>query len=371
MIKIVEKASPKDFFKAGVIANKDYPLYVSLFDQDLKRFLSQDNPLFSKFGEGTFFTAYLDGKPVGRVVAHIHTKSNEKFGLKRGYFGYFDCIDNNAVASELLKAVESYHQSKGMIEVHGNFNLTAMQQVGVMTEGFETAPYTDQVYNAPHIPRLLETCGYAKYFPMSTFELDLTKFDPSSLKSVKVEKVLSDNKYNFLNIKKKDFSTHMESVRAVLNDGFANNPMFVPLTQEEFHFQAKDMMWIIDEKISSLVEFEGEPVGTVVCIPDLNPFLKATGSKLSIKTPLAFLKHKMNRDRAVIIFYSVAHKMHGQGINPAMLYKVTTALKERGYNSLGITWIADENISSLRQMEKIGAKKMHQLYLYKKDIQDA
>ena len=76
----------------------------------------------------------------------------------------------------------------------------------------------------------------------------------------------------------------------------------------------------------------------------------------------------MNKDRAVIIFYSVGMKNHGKGLNTAMLYKVTTALKEQGYNSLGITWIADVNTASLRQMEKMGGKKLHGLHLFSKEI---
>jgi hypothetical protein len=54
------------------------------------------------------------------------------------------------------------------------------------------------------------------------------------------------------------------------------------------------------------------------------------------------------------------------GLNPAMLYKVTSSLKERGYESLGFTWIADENIASIRQIEKLGASQLHKLHLFKK-----
>ena len=371
MIEIKEKGPFKEFFEAGITANANNPEYVSLFYPDLERFLTQDNPLFKHYGKGTYLTAYKDNKPVGRVVAHIHNKSNEKFNWKRGYFGYFDCIDDLEVSQKLLNAVEEYHKAQGMTEIHGNFNLTAMQQVGVMTKGHENHHYTDQVHNAKHIPKLLEASGYGAYFPMSTFEIDLSSFDPEKLHSQKVQNVLKSNDYSFLNIKRKDFSKCLESVKHVLNDGFSENPMFVPLTSEEFMFQAKDMMWIIDEKISSIVEYKNKPVGTLVCIPDLNPFLKTTGSKIGWKTPFAFLKHKMTKNRAVIIFYSVAKECHGQGINPAMLYQVMTNLKSRGYKSLGLTWIADVNKASLRQVEKLGATKLHELHLYKKEIENA
>ena len=43
-------------------------------------------------------------------------------------------------------------------------------------------------------------------------------------------------------------------------------------------------------------------------------------------------------------------------------------LQENGYKKMGGTWIADDNIASLRQAEKLKASTMHELHLFKKDI---
>jgi hypothetical protein len=51
-----------------------------------------------------------------------------------------------------------------------------------------------------------------------------------------------------------------------------------------------------------------------------------------------------------------------------MLHRVTRALRESGYERLGTTWIADENPASLRQMEKLGARPLHRLHLFRKDL---
>jgi RimJ/RimL family protein N-acetyltransferase len=142
--------------------------------------------------------------------------------------------------------------------------------------------------------------------------------------------------------------------------------MFVPLTDEEFLFQARDMMWILDPRISALVHGPDEPAGAVVCIPDLNPLLRAMGSRLGWSTPLEYLRFRLRRTRAVIIFYSVGRKHQNRGLNGAMLYRVTSALKRAGYATLGITWIADVNAASLRQAEKLGGRMHHRLHLFRK-----
>ncbi|HET9767248.1 MAG TPA: GNAT family protein [Thermoanaerobaculia bacterium] len=336
---------------------------------DLRRMLDPaKNPLFLHAGSGRFYTAHRGGEVVGRIVAHVHHASNARHGLARSCFGFFDCADDVEAARALLGAAEAFGRSQGCTEIAGNFNLTAMQQIGVVTAGFENAPYTDQVYNPPHVPVLLAACGYAPIFPMRTVELDLLCFDPETLLGGKSRAVLADRSLRWETLRRRDVPRLLRDVRLVLNDGFDRNPMFVPLTDEEFLFQAADMMWIVDPRISALVHGEEGPAGVVVCIPDLNPLLRATGSRLTPLTPLHYLRFRWRRRRAVIIFYSVARARHGQGLNGAMLYRVTRALKEAGYETLGITWIADENAASLRQIEKLGARELHRLHLFRKEL---
>ena len=77
-----------------------------------------------------------------------------------------------------------------MAELVGNFNLTAMQQAGVVTGGFDNAPFTDMIWSPPHIARLLEANGYAPTFPMTTFRIALAEVDPSGLLGDKQRAVL-------------------------------------------------------------------------------------------------------------------------------------------------------------------------------------
>lgn len=336
--------------------------YVSPMKSDLRRFLSSaTNPLFASDEDFTYFTASRNGRAVGRVVVHAHHASNRIHKTNLASFGFLDCIDDAAVAEKLLQGAEAWARERGFEALAGNFNLTAMQQMGVQTDGFDNPAYTDMIVNPPHIPKLLEACGFTPYFPVTTFELDLSEA------TIKDRSVADD--FRFIPIKRKNFKALMEQARLVLNDGFSENPMFVPLTAEEFQFQAGEMTTILDPRLSSLLVHGERPVGVVICIPDLNGFLSATRSRIGLLTPLHFLRYRFNRKRAVIIFYSVVRDQHGKGIMGAMLSKTLNALRSAGYERLGITWIADINAASLRQMERIGARPLHRLNLFRKDLQ--
>jgi hypothetical protein len=128
------------------------------------------------------------------------------------------------------------------------------------------------------------------------------------------------------------------------------------------------MMWIIDERLSTLV-FDGDrPVGAIICIPDLNPLLATVRSRFRLTLPLHYMRHLRRRRRAVVIFWAVHPSMWGGGLNPVMLHRVISALREAGYTQLGMTWIADVNQASLRQTERLGARRLHRLHLFRKAI---
>ncbi len=359
----------KSFFVAPEHAyGKDSP-FVSIFDADLKRLLdATQNPLLKHFGALTFFTAVRDGVPVGRITAHVHTLSNRRHGWNRSSFGYFDCADDAEAATLLLGAAERWGRDRGHDEIWGNFNLTAMAPAGVVTDGFENPPYSDQLWNPPHTPKLLEANGYTREFPMGQFEVEPAKFDPEAVLKPEHRALRTDPSLHWGHVRVKGLDRLIPEICDAFNDGFANNPMFVPLTHEEFHFAAKDLSWVIDPKISSIVREKGEVVGILLCIPDLNPLLRQCRSRFGLTTLPRLLLYRRRRRRAVVIIQGVRQRLQNRGIGAVMIHEVLTALRAAGYEKLGITWIADENIPSLRGAMKGGARQIHRLHLFKKPL---
>jgi GNAT superfamily N-acetyltransferase len=333
---------------------------------DLRRMLDGgSNPVLDGPDRITYFAVYRSGVPVGRVTAHIHDDSNRVHGLRRGYFGFFDCAEDAEAARLLADAAAAWLRARGCDEMVGSVNLTAMQQMGVVTAGFENAPYIDQAYNAPHIPELLEGLGFERTFPMSTFELDLTAVGGSTLTSLASGELAAHDDVRCLPVRRRGLGTMMESCRELLNASFAQNPLFVPLRREAFQAQARELTWIMDERLSSVWTLDGAPAGVLVCIPDLNAFLRATRSRLQATTPIHFVRHRLRRRRALLVFSGVLPTAQGRGLAGLMFRRTIDQLVRAGYTSLGITWIADDNAPSLRQMEKVGARRLHRLHLYR------
>ena len=359
----------ESFFAAPFEAYGAGSAYVSPLKSDLKRFVDVNtNPLFADGSSDlAYWTAHRGGRVVGRITAHEHGASNAAFDLRRGYFGYFDVAEDAEAAAALLKAAEAWCRARGLGEICGNFNLTAMQQMGVVTGGFAHAPYTDLVWSPPHVAAFLEQNGYGADFGMTTFEVDLETAAPPVIKP-KSQAIIDDPAFEFAPITRRTIPARMEEARLILNASFAKNPMFVPVNAQEFHFQAKDMKWVMDPRISAVLHKEGKPAACIICVPDMNPFLKKVRSRMGLSAPWHFLRHRMHNDRAVLIFSGVMPDLQGRGVNPVVLNRVITGAKAAGYKTLGNTWIGDSNGASLAQKVKSGAGKMHRLHLFSKAL---
>ncbi|MDG1517703.1 MAG: GNAT family N-acetyltransferase [Flavobacteriales bacterium] len=356
------------FFKAPFEIRGKKTFYASPFKPDLKKMLSLENPIFSSEKDYNYYTALKNGKIVGRISAHVHRAYNERFQTKSCYYGFFECVNDQEVANALLNKVVEFAKAGNFDEISGNFNLTAMQEMGVMVGGFENDPYVLQSYGMPYYPELLEGFGLVGEYPMSTFDVNLEKLEVESLIREKQKALFNDPDYEFVPVTKKAYKEFMPILLDIFNESFDQNDYFVPISVQEFDFQAQDLIHFIDSTISFVVLHKGKPVGTSLHIPDLNPMLRGTGSRLNWKMIYYLIKFKLVRERALLIFSAIKPEYQNVGMLRAILYKASKAMKERGYKTLGITWVSEKNIGSLRNVEALNGKKLHDVRIFSKKI---
>jgi GNAT superfamily N-acetyltransferase len=342
--------------------------YVSPLRSDLKRMVSgRANPTFANPDDLTHFTVVKGDTPRGRITAHIHRAYTGRFRRRTGFFGFFDTAPDPAVASTLLDRASDWLRARGCDEMMGGFNLTASQEMGIVTDGHDQAPFMAQAFNPSWTPELLVQNGFEPVFPMTSWRLDLNRFDADRLLGPRQRELL-DQGFMARHVPRREFRRWLTVTRRLLNDSFDQNPHFVPLSKAEFDFQAGSMVWVYDPRISFMGVKDGEPVGVVACLPDVNPLLRKTGSRLRLSTPFHFLRHRRRPTRATIIFGGVRPDWQNRGVVGLLLHRAIRAMQDAGYREVGITWVSDTNHASLRQMEKLGATPLHRLALFRRSL---
>ena len=110
------------FFNAPFNAYPQELGYVSPMRGDIMRMLDpKRNPLWLAGNPFAFWTAHRAGRPIGRIIAHLHRASNERHGWRRAQFGFFDCADDPEAAALLLGAAQDFARA----QVRRNWSATS------------------------------------------------------------------------------------------------------------------------------------------------------------------------------------------------------------------------------------------------------
>jgi len=79
--------------------------------------------VFFKRGSAEFFIAWRGRQPVGTICAAEDRAVNAQRGLHDCMFGFFDCVDDYAVAQALLDTAATWAQEHHLQTLYGPFNL--------------------------------------------------------------------------------------------------------------------------------------------------------------------------------------------------------------------------------------------------------
>src|ERR1700761_720533 len=122
---------------------------------------------FHKHNSLQAFIAYNGKKIVGRIAAILNNTHNEFNKRNDGFFGFFDCINDQETADLLFAAATKWLKEKGVTQkIIGPVNFSTNEPCGLLVEGFDSSPVLMQTYNAEYYIGLIENAGFQKDFDM-------------------------------------------------------------------------------------------------------------------------------------------------------------------------------------------------------------
>src|SRR5262249_12119967 len=130
----------------------------------------------------------------------------------------------------------------------------------------------------PYVGQRLEALGLSKEKDVYAYLYDVRVDLPAGARRL-VDRPLP----NEIRVRRLDLKRYNDEVRAIteiFNDAWLNNSGFVPLSEIETDHLAKSLKPLLDPRLVSIVEQNGEPVGFLVCLPNLNEAIRDLGGKL-------------------------------------------------------------------------------------------
>ncbi len=261
MVEIKEVKNRKDLKNFIRFANKlykDCPQYVPPLEFDELNTLSKEkNPAFEHC-EAKYWLAYQNGEIVGRIAGIINRAANKKWGDKVR-FGWFDFIEDIAVAKALLQTVEEWGKANGMQIIQGPLGFNDMDREGMLVEGFENEPTIANIYNYPYYIHFMEELGYIKAEDWLQYKIQL-KAIPEKIN--RVSKMIAE-KYNLRAMtfsKKSELKKYARPLFHTLNAAFSNLYGYSELTDKEIDSIVSSYFTFIDPKYVCIVLDEKDDV---------------------------------------------------------------------------------------------------------------
>jgi GNAT superfamily N-acetyltransferase len=345
--------------------------WVAPLESDMRRLLdSRRNPFF-RHGEAIPLLAVdaATGAPLGRILTHVFHRHNVLHGERAVFFGYPELADRADVAVALVGAAARQAAAWGGDTLRGPFNMTAMQEMGVLTGSFDASPAVDMVYTAPHVFDRLRGARLRPVFPATTYRMDdVAGLSSEALLGPRHRSLLEDPKWRFRAAHGDRLDRELETLRELLNQSFARNPHFVPITQDEFAFQIGPYRRLLDLELCRVAERDGVPVGFIVAVPDFNPLLKRMRGRSGPRELLGFLLRRRHVRDVVLIVMGVHPAYQGTGVMRVLHAQLIEAMQRRGYRGLSVTWVAEENGASNATLRALGLQPLHHVTLFEAPV---
>ena len=318
---------------------------------------------FFDHGEIDLFIARKGSDPVGRVAGILDRSYVEYAQEEAVFFGFFECVDDTAVAQALIDDVRAWGKARGMKTIRGPFNPSTNDECGLLVDGFDMAPVLMMPYNPRYYPDLMTACGLAKCRDLYSYLIEPQAI-PAKLEELvdRIHKRLPDLTVRPVRLKKLD--QELQIVRDIYNNAWRDNWGFVPMTEKEIDFLAARLKPLVVEDLVLFAEIKGEPVAFIASFPDYNQVLKRLNGKVGLIGALKFLYYSKKLKELRIMLLGVKHGHHKQGIEALLYLETFRRGFAKGFERGEMSWILEDNTLMRRGIETLGGKiyKTYRLY---------
>jgi len=325
---------------------------------------------FHEHSEITMFMAWKDGQLAGRIAAIRNNNHNAFNHTKDGFFGFFDCINDQEVSDALLDAAENWLKEQGLNTIIGPCNFSTNETCGLLIEGFDSSPVIMMTYNSPYYIELLENAGLREKVTLIAYNITDAQLDDRPLRMMPVLKErLAKRGIKIRKINLKNFEHEVAMLRNVYNSAWDENLGFVPMTEPEFDYLAKDMKLILDDNFCLVAELNGEAIGFALCLPDMNQIFKTIRKGRLLPTGLFKLLFNKKKAKGLrVIALGVLAPYRKLGIEACFYGELIEKGRANGFTRAEASWILEHNDLMNKALLHINADPYKRYRIYEKAI---
>lgn len=336
--------------------------------------LTPDHP-YHEHAEVTHFLARRGVETVGRVSAAINHRFNEYHDSRIGFFGFFEVVEDFAVAQALLDRARAWIRDRGMAVMRGpgEYSNATHERQGVLVEGFEHPPTVELTHNPPYYDGFLRRYGFDKAKDYHAYIIDLQTPPPPRLRRI-TDMVLRrrGDKIETRTVVMKRLTEEIRLVVRIYNEAWADNWGFLPITNQEADALADTLRPIIDPGLVRFAFFEGEPAAVMGAFPDayyaLRPRWRWYGDADLVRA-LRLLRQRRRIPRMRLMFFGIRPPFRKLGLDALLYGETKEYAMTHGYRECETSMLLEDNELILRASAFMGGKQYKTWRVYDLPLQ--
>ena len=319
------------------------PQWVPPLRRDVYTILSPKQNPFFQHAQAQSFLALSNSGVVGRITAIQNDEHQRVHKDKVGFYGFFESVDDQAVANALFDAAAAWLKPRGFDTIRGPMNPSINDECGLLVDGFETPPVILMTHNPRYYVPLHERAGFTKAKDLIAYQG--SGFTPPERLQRAITIMAERHGIKMRGVNMKRFHDEVAIVKRLYNLAWEQNWGFVPMTDAELDHLAKQLKPIIIPDLVVFAECKGEPVGFGVAIPDLNVALKHNPSGRMFPGILKVLWHARKISRLRVPLLGTIKEFRGRGIDAMLYHWIWTRGNARGFGWAEAGWILEDNVA--------------------------
>jgi GNAT superfamily N-acetyltransferase len=340
--------------------------------RERREFLSRDKNPFFEHGDAEYFIAERGGEVVGRITAHVDERWTQHNGGNDGMFGFIETEDSRDTVAALVEAASAWLRERGRERMLGPMDFTTNDECGILVEGHDLDPMILQPWHPPYYRELLEGLGMTKAMDLLMWRLELGRLRQGeqfhNLIHRAAEAASREHGVVVRHMRKRDLEAEVNRFMEVYNEAWDSNWGFVPVSEEEVRFQAKNLKPILDENWAMIAEREGEVVGAALTLPDANRVLRKMNGRLVPFGWWHFLTGRREIDRVRVFALGVKPDYQHFGVAAALYVEHVEMAKKTPQKWGEMGWILEVNEPMNRAMEGMGGEIVKRYRLYERSL---
>ncbi len=367
-IKTIDTDNKKDvmqFIHFPFELYKNNPCWVPPLVSNMKLNLNRQLHPTYQHADADFLVAESEGQTLGRIAIIHNRKHNQAQNRKTGFFYYFDVVEDIQVARALFSAAFDWATRRGLKEITGPRGLLRFDGTGLLVNGFEHRAAMGMAYNYPYYDSFVLDSGFEKVtdhhsgYLLSDFELPQEVF-------LAAEKIKERKGYWVKTFSsKKELWEWVKPLSDVFNAAFESGRDFYPVTDEEMHLIAKNLISIAAPNLIKFVMKGDELIGFILAYPDIGEALQKTKGRLYPFGWLTLMRAQKNSKRLNLNGIGLLPKHQGMGATALLYVEMYKSGKPMGFEYIETIQVDEGNVKSWAEHNhmQVHFHKAHRSYI--------